>query len=61
MTAAFKWYSSRVSVLLEILVRYWRKTLGKLGLTLSEGLVFPFPKLKLPLRSFRETGILTSP
>jgi hypothetical protein len=48
-------------VLLEILVLYWRKTLGKLGLTLSEGLVFPFPKLKLPLRSFSEMGISISP
>jgi hypothetical protein len=48
-------------VRLEILVLYWRKILGKHGLTLSQGLVYPFPKLKLPLRSFGEMGISISP
>jgi hypothetical protein len=48
-------------VLLEILVLYSRKILGKLGLTLLGGLVFPFPKLKLTLRSFSEMGISISP
>jgi hypothetical protein len=48
-------------VLLEIVVLYWRKTPGKRGLTLSQGLVCPFPKLKLPLRSFGGMGISISP
>jgi hypothetical protein len=47
-------------VLLEIQVPYGRKIPGKHGLTSSQGLVYPFPKLKLPLRSFGEMGISIS-
>jgi len=47
--------------LLENPIPCGRKILGKLGLTLSQGLLFPLPKLKLPLRSFGEMGISISP
>jgi hypothetical protein len=45
----------------EIPVLCGRNILSKLGLTLSQGLLFPFPKRKLPLRSFGEMGISISP